>query len=280
MTTDQKSTLATVIDTVRFYLTALSVLVACFSSFAFLFLVPFVIDPAFSTLFAEFIEDPILCVTTRAEFKIGMLNCTWSSCREGCTREIFKCSQIYVNYKIVDPMESLSRGNFTNQSRIQEMEWDYKDAKLYPNVKGCGYPPEVNCTIFNRTFSTVGATFPCYHSNLKPEIALTDLNIEKVKLDLIYAIAIPWSLFLGSILYLLITYVGMSQPDPNADEPQEVSSTKASKDASNYSLRSIGKSLNHGMNKLRGEPDDKGEKKRKGRPTGTEALRRKPTLKT
>ena len=124
-------------DTIRFYLTALTTLIACISSFAFLFLVPFVIDPAFSTLFAEFTEEPVLCVTTSTVFKVGMSNCTWASCREGCTNEIFRCTQISVNYKL-DAGDQFEGKNFTDIYTVEETEWDYEDAKLYPNVKGCG----------------------------------------------------------------------------------------------------------------------------------------------
>ena len=48
-----------------------------------LFLVPLYVDPAVATLFSEFIERPTLCVTTRREDLTGLLNCSWSSCREG-----------------------------------------------------------------------------------------------------------------------------------------------------------------------------------------------------
>ncbi|XP_070000524.1 protein tipE isoform X3 [Penaeus vannamei] len=133
-----------------------------------------------------------------------------------------------------------------------------EDARLFPNVKGCGYPPSVNCTTFNMSYSTPGRTYPCYYSKEQPTTVLTSLDIEGITTDLIYAIVIPWGAFLVSILYLLITYVGMKKPDSDGDAPQEVTSAKASKEASNYSLRSIGKTINHGMNKLMGEPDDKG----------------------
>ncbi|KAG7172263.1 tipE-like, partial [Homarus americanus] len=138
------------------------------------------------------------------------------------------------------------------------MEWDIIDAKLYPNIKGCGYPPSINCTLFNKNYSTPGRTFPCYYSKEQPLLVLTGVDIEGIKKDLIYAIIIPWGCFLVSVLYLLLTYAGMRKPDAEGDQPQEVSSAKASKEASNYSLRSIGKTINQGMNKLRGEPDDKG----------------------
>ena len=32
--------------------------------------------------------------------KLGASNCSWTSCREGCTKEIYDCTQIRVNYKL------------------------------------------------------------------------------------------------------------------------------------------------------------------------------------
>lgn len=31
---------------------------------------------------------------------LGTSNCSWTSCREGCTKELFECTQIRVNYKL------------------------------------------------------------------------------------------------------------------------------------------------------------------------------------
>lgn len=250
-------------DTLRFYLTAIFTLIACISSFAFLFLVPFVIDPAFSTIFADFDPEPVVCVTKESEFFFGLSNCSWSSCREGCTRDIFQCSHIFVNYK-KDTKGEFKDVNFTDVDLLDDIKWDMEDARLFPNVKGCGYPPSVNCTTFNMSYSTPGRTYPCYYSKEQPTTVLTSLDIEGITTDLIYAIVIPWGAFLVSILYLLITYVGMKKPDSDGDAPQEVTSAKASKEASNYSLRSIGKTINHGMNKLMGEPDDKGHHREPG----------------
>ncbi|MCL4148273.1 UNVERIFIED_CONTAM: hypothetical protein GTU68_058654 [Idotea baltica] len=227
-------------EILRFYLTAFFILLAALSSLAFVFLVPFVIDPGFSTLFAEFDPNPLTCVTVESVFKFGLSNCSWSSCREGCTRDVFRCTQIYVNY-------------FRDTEGLL-----YKYAKIFPNVKGCGYPPQVNCTEFNKRYSDYGTTFTCYYSQLQPNVTITELNLEEIKESLIYAIAAPWGCFIASVLYLLITYVGMKKPDLEySDEPEDISS-KASKEASNYSLRSISKTINQGMSRLRGEPDDKG----------------------
>lgn len=83
-----------------FYTTASFVLVATFSLFAFLFLVPFVIEPAFQTIFMEFSESRAQCFTEETIVRAGTKNCSWTSCREGCTRDVYQCTQIYVNYKI------------------------------------------------------------------------------------------------------------------------------------------------------------------------------------
>lgn len=83
-----------------FYTTASFVLIATFSLFSFLFLVPFVIEPAFQTIFMEFDESRAQCFTEEAIIRAGTKNCTWTSCREGCTRDVYQCTQIYVNYKI------------------------------------------------------------------------------------------------------------------------------------------------------------------------------------
>ncbi|KAK3883284.1 hypothetical protein Pcinc_012411 [Petrolisthes cinctipes] len=232
-------------------------LVACFSSFAFLFLVPFIIDPAFSTIFADFDPEPRVCVTKDTSYRFGNSNCTWSSCREGCTSDIFECTHIIVNYKL-DPENKVLGRNFSSVEEIDKVEWDEVDARLYPNVKGCGYPPSINCTTFKANFTPLGVSYPCYYSKEQPLLVLTELDIDGTKRDLVYAIIFPWGLFLISILYILFTYAGMTRPDSEDDQPQEISSAKASKEASNYSLRSIGKTLNQGMSKLRGDPDDKG----------------------
>lgn len=74
-----------------FYTTAFFVLLGTFSLFSFLFLVPFVIEPAFQTIFMEFDENRAQCFTDETIMKAGTRNCTWTSCREGCTRDIYTC---------------------------------------------------------------------------------------------------------------------------------------------------------------------------------------------
>lgn len=58
---------------------------AILSVFTFLFLIPFVVDPAISTIIADYDPVPVTCVVIDHIYAEGIKNCTWSSCREGCT---------------------------------------------------------------------------------------------------------------------------------------------------------------------------------------------------
>ena len=54
------------------------------------------------------------------ELRYGLTNCSWSSCREGCTAEFFKCHQIRVTYT---PKRGFQ--NDTKVAEIEEDEWAY-----------------------------------------------------------------------------------------------------------------------------------------------------------
>lgn len=73
---------------------------AVLSFMVFLFLVPFVVDPAVSRLIARYSPEPGTCALHEHVFATGITKCTWSSCREGCTSPITRCHQITVNYSL------------------------------------------------------------------------------------------------------------------------------------------------------------------------------------
>ncbi|CAB4055994.1 unnamed protein product [Lepeophtheirus salmonis] len=83
-----------------------------------LFLVPFIVDPALATILADFTTQNVSCVVTELAFRQGQGNCSWSSCREGCTRDVYTCFQIHVNY--TDLSAQLQSGH------------------LFVNARGCG----------------------------------------------------------------------------------------------------------------------------------------------
>ncbi|XP_060536997.1 protein tipE [Cylas formicarius] len=222
-----------------FYITAFFVLLGIFSLFSFLFLVPFVIDPAFTTIFMEFDEEPAYCVTVKTDRRLGASNCSWTSCREGCTKDIYDCTQIFVNYKIftnnswnvsVHPTVTSYAGFETNllndyedyedepETGLQgnKSQWYYKQAKLLPNVKGCGYPPMLNCTVWLKAYVNVGSNFSCYYSKIQPGLVISHLDMWQVYMNLIYAMCIPIPSFIVSVIYLAFAYFKIYTDDEEA----------------------------------------------------------------
>lgn len=245
-----------------FYTTASFVLLGVFSLFSFLFLVPFVIDPAFTTIYMEFDEEPAHCVTAKTDRRLGASNCSWTSCREGCTKDIYDCTQIFVNYRIESNRTNLSvattagasiasasssirllssafRKNkakheyadydennidgedeskpmddfFANEDAESDSIWSFHGARLLPNVKGCGYPPVLNCSIFYKKYRKVGTNYSCYYSRIDPSMVISNLDMWQVYLNLIYAMAIPIPSFIVSVVYLAFAYFKIYNDD-------------------------------------------------------------------
>lgn len=87
-------------ERLNFYATSTLAFFSVTAGASLLFLVPLYVDPAISTLASDFIDQPTWCTTTRAENVVGLMNCSWSSCREGCTSDLYRCTHIYVTYII------------------------------------------------------------------------------------------------------------------------------------------------------------------------------------
>lgn len=245
-------------------MTAFFVLLGTFSLFAFLFLVPFVIEPAFTTIFMQFDTVPAWCVTVEVESHKGVSNCSWTSCREGCTKEMYECTQIRVNYKVpsrindtalmlleasTEATETLQQASvrleralreydyidgvaggadgtallagadddravgdlYSDMSAISQTmdnasEWFFSGARLFPNVKGCGYPPMLNCTIWSKKYKDIGSNFTCFYSMVDPSLVISDLDLWQNTLNLVYAMAIPIPSFIISVIYLTFAY--------------------------------------------------------------------------
>ncbi|XP_063238324.1 protein tipE [Bacillus rossius redtenbacheri] len=284
----------TFLEKLLFYTTAFFVLLGTFSLFAFLFLVPFVIEPAFTTIFMEFEPEAASCRTLDVETRHGVSNCSWSSCREGCTKEVYECTQIRVNYKVSSPPDDDEVASELRQLREEavevelheylrnkrsttprggssylyymralrrlvggpeprryrrairdydypiveeeevfdlqpeepedleeertglmgnDSEWYYVGAKLFPNVKGCGYPPMLNCTIFLKKYKEVGTNFSCYWSHIDPGLVISDLDMHQVYMNLVYAMGIPIPSFIASVIYLTFAYFKIYNED-------------------------------------------------------------------
>lgn len=88
-----------------------------------------------------------------------MKNCTWSSCREGCTNAQTKCHQMTVNYTKISYKEWVKK-----PLDLELVDWDVAETKFLINPEGCGYPPFVNCTEFAKKHGYVGMNSP-FHIN-------------------------------------------------------------------------------------------------------------------
>ena len=82
--------------------------VAGLAIITFVFAAIWYIDPALLTLVLRFRKA--ICTTKNQAFLIGISNCSWTSCRLGCTREVYKCWQIQVSVKLFQYSNSYVSG--------------------------------------------------------------------------------------------------------------------------------------------------------------------------
>ncbi|XP_037775155.1 protein tipE-like isoform X2 [Penaeus monodon] len=194
----QKKSKTSCASLLKLYTTILAGLMIIGGLFTLLFLVPMIIDPALATLTYDFHPTPVLCMTTFAEWVEGLKNITWCSCTEGCTSDVYNCSQITVVYRnCVEGNDSETRGfgcdvnstvSSTNTSYIDPAHWDVLNASLFINVKGCGYPPVVNCSNFMDNFGVPGRRFWCYYSKMDPYLVMPEYDPQQAESDLILSL--------------------------------------------------------------------------------------------
>ena len=79
-------------------------------------------------------------------------------------------------------------------------------AVLFVNVKGCGYPPSVNCTAWIREFGRLDSTFPCYYARSNQSLAITHLDTASDMRDLLMSTTIPLTACLVSGIALCLMH--------------------------------------------------------------------------
>lgn len=204
---DKKSKL----ENFKYYTSLILGTLCIVSIFAFLFLVPFVLDPAISTLMHEFVDKPVTCRVESVKVRTGKKECKWSSCREGCTADMFQCWQVRVKYAPIDfknDSENLvAESEWRDLSRIDMTEEEmHKDTPLLVNIKGCGYPPDISCPTFAQKYKELkgeGKHFPCFYSKLNPWIVMETYNFDETLYSIVASIVIPNGLFIISLIVLL-----------------------------------------------------------------------------
>ncbi len=113
---------------------------------------------------------------------LGKSQCTWSSCEEGCTKTVYTCWQVEVEYELPT---SVSVGDAflapaadgRGRPRLRRPRGR---GRLFPNVKGCGYPPRTVCSEFIAAYSTNGSAFRCFVSRTDPALVVVDLDLDQV----------------------------------------------------------------------------------------------------
>lgn len=215
----------------RLYTTIVAGLMIVGGLFTLLFLVPMTIDPALATLTYQFQASPVLCMTTFAREVVGLKNISWCSCTEGCTKDVYNCTQVTVVYRNCSVSRNISlpegdvcelgdavgeggedlfevggaAGESSLASHMDPAHWDELNASLYINVKGCGYPPTVNCSQFFDYYGVPGRRYWCYYSHLDPQLVVPRYDRSEAELEL--AASLGWTIgaqLAGLIIILLL----------------------------------------------------------------------------
>jgi len=152
---------------------------ACISMIVFVLASVWYIDPALLTLVLRFKRAN--CTTRKADFLIGISNCPWTSCKIGCTRDFYQCWKIVVDFEYEEGSEAYTPPWDTLANLEESNSQSGNLTKLYPNVRGCGYPPELNCKIFFETFGNESQQFKCWVSTTDNSIAITEFDLVKMK---------------------------------------------------------------------------------------------------
>lgn len=201
MHNEDEQEIETFLEKAKFYTSVCLGTTAILSVFAFLFLIPFVVDPAISTIIADYDPVPVTCIVIDHIYAEGIKNCTWSSCREGCTSSLIKCHQLYVNYTRI-PFDEWQK----NPRDLDTVVWDVSYTKFLINSEGCGYPPMTNCSIFAKQYGPLGRPFACYYSRAYPEVVIGRYSWEDNLKHLVLSLIIPNVLFAISIGVLSYWY--------------------------------------------------------------------------
>lgn len=197
----EESKIGAMIEKAKFYTSVCLGTTAILAVFAFLFLIPFVVEPAISTILADFSPHAVACVTTSHVYAEGLKNCSWASCREGCTSAAIRCHQIKVNYTRLPYEEFIAKPSGS-------VPWDVADTEFFVNTEGCGYPPTVNCSAFAKKYAyeNTGKIFPCYYSRTHPETVVARYSWDQNLRHLVLALIVPIVLFAATLGVLCYWY--------------------------------------------------------------------------
>lgn len=179
-----------------FYATLFFAMATVSTGTSLLFLVPLYVDPAISTIIADFAQEPVTCTTIRRDDYSGLFNCSWSSCREGCTSDFYRCTHIYVEY-----VESSTENDPPPSTKSKHHE-----AVLLVNIKGCGYPPHVRCSNFTAKYGVLGASFPCYFSRQNKTVTMNRYDRSEQVRTIVNYFIVPFVICIVSSVTLCVMH--------------------------------------------------------------------------
>ena len=154
------------------------------------------VDPSMSAILSDF--RPTRCSVVNHSMDAGAKNCSWSSCREGCTRELYKCFQVFVRYAPNDSGSVDYGGVYDAQER---------SGVLFVNVVGCGYPPAVSCERFYeelKLLKELKQDFPCFYSLRNDSLVITEFD-EGAEIMKVSLACVPLLIAVLSAIGLLVT---------------------------------------------------------------------------
>lgn len=189
-----------------FYATLFFAMATVATGTSLLFLVPLYVDPAISTLIADFVQQPVTCVTSRRYDYSGLFNCTWSSCREGCTSDFYRCTHIYVEYRDSPAPPPPPPPDLVHEPRQTAAVAGTREAVLLVNIKGCGYPPSVRCSNFTAKYGVLGASFPCYYSRQNKTVAMNRYDRSEQVRTIVNFFAVPFVVCVISSVTLCVMH--------------------------------------------------------------------------
>ena len=134
----------------------------------------------------------------------GASHCLWSSCREGCTRDIFRCHHIFVQYRL--RQEDYTYIKAANEAAGAPPPSLTQEAVLMVNVRGCGYPPAVQCRSWIDEFGGNDTVFPCHYARTNHSLAVTSLDESGQLTDLLLSTLIPLGVCLASSVALCLMH--------------------------------------------------------------------------
>jgi hypothetical protein len=121
--------------------------------------------------------------------------------------------QVRVLYSPQEWAEGTSVDDITDWVDLTRYDQNEKkvmsDTPLLVNIKGCGYPPAINCRDFAAKYenkSESQETFPCYYSQVNPWIVLESYTFGESVGDVIASILIPNGIFMVCLVVLLYWY--------------------------------------------------------------------------